>query len=114
MAVTVLYMPLLQFSDANGVPVPGAKVYSYAAGTDTPKALYGDAAGVSPLTNPAICDASGRLLAFVTVGEGYKFNVTDANDVEVSGFPIDNLVFYAQGARGPQGDPGATGATGAT
>lgn len=48
-----------QQSDANGAPVSGALIYTYLAGTSTPVTTYSDAAGVTPQTNPIVCNAAG-------------------------------------------------------
>ena len=48
MAVGVISLPLFQFSDDVGVPLAGAKLYSYLAGTSTPSALYADHLGDTP------------------------------------------------------------------
>lgn len=92
MAVSLLYLPLIHIFDANGNPVPQAKVFSYVAGTSTPKALYADPLGTTPLPNPAIADSGGRLIAYATIGESYKINVTDANDVQLPFWPVDNIL----------------------
>src|SRR5262245_7331299 len=85
-------MPILVFRDANDTPLPFAKVYSYLANTTTPAALFQDPAGATPHSNPAICDASGRLVAYGTVGQAYKLNVLDQNNVQVPGWPIDSVM----------------------
>jgi hypothetical protein len=92
MPVGILYLPLLQFLDDTGVAIPGAKLYSYLAGTSTPSALFAEETGVTPLPNPAIADAGGKLLAYGLQGQAYKLNVTNAQDVQQSGWPIDHLV----------------------
>ena len=95
MTVAQFVVPLQQFLDANGNPIAGAKIYSYQAGTSTPKAMFQDSGGLTAHAHPALADASGRLLAYLTEGEGYKFNVTTALDVQVAGWPVDNV--YALG-----------------
>lgn len=70
-----------QFVDANGVPLAGGKVYTYAAGTTTPQATYTDNTGATSNTNPIILDSRGE--ANIWLGESaYKFILTDENDVE--------------------------------
>jgi hypothetical protein len=91
MAVSLTYMPIMTFRDTNDTPIPFAKVQSFQANTTTPLALYADPAGTAPLANPAICSASGTLVAYMTIGVAYKLNVLDANNVQVPGWPIDNI-----------------------
>lgn len=76
---TLAVIPYLQFFDSNGNPLAGGKVYTYAAGTSTPKATYADAAGTIPLANPIILDSAGRATVFVD--GSYKFEVRDSADV---------------------------------
>ncbi len=59
MNTALMPVPRLQFSDANGVPLAGGFVYSYAAGTTTPLATYQDALGAAANTNPVVLDAAG-------------------------------------------------------
>lgn len=68
--------------------VPGGKVYTYEAGTTTPKATFTTQDESVSNANPVVLDANGR--ADIWLGDGgYKFVVTDANDVEL--FSSDNL-----------------------
>jgi len=76
--------------------VSGGSVYSYSAGTTTPKALYAEAALSTALDNPAELDTDGRLIAY---GSGvYKFVIKDefgntvftADNVEVNS--VQNLI----------------------
>lgn len=68
-----------RFFDANGNPLAGGKLFSYIAGTSTPKVTYLDFAG-TPNTNPVILDANGEANVRITTGY-YKFVLKDANDV---------------------------------
>lgn len=80
--------PKLQFFDANGNPLAGGKLYSYAAGTTTPLATYTDYGGGTANSNPVVMDARGE--ANVWFGSSmYKLKLTDADDVEV--WTVDNL-----------------------
>lgn len=78
-----LLPPIRQrFYDDNGDPLAGGKLYSYEAGTTTPKATYVDRAGVTTNANPIILDADGY--GDVWIGSGYyKFVLTDSSDVEI-------------------------------
>ena len=72
--------PFIKFRevDANGKPLAGGKLYSYAAGTSTPLATYTSATLTTPNENPTILDASGRASVWLDDGVGYKFVLTDA------------------------------------
>lgn len=83
----LLAAPFSFFTDDNGLPLAGGKLYSYQAGTTTPKDTYVDSAGVTPNTNPVIFDASGR--NEVWISGNYKFTLTDANDVLIR--TVDNI-----------------------
>jgi hypothetical protein len=48
-----------QQSDANGAPLAGGFIYTYAAGTTTPIATYTDDTGSTPQANPIVLNASG-------------------------------------------------------
>jgi microcystin-dependent protein len=50
-----------QFFDANGVPLSGGKLYTYAAGTTTPQTTYTSASGTVPNANPIILNSEGRV-----------------------------------------------------
>lgn len=64
--------PKLQFFDTNGDPLVNAKLYTYAAGTNTPLATYTDYGGGTPNTNPVRTDERGE--CNVWLGSGlYKF-----------------------------------------
>ena len=50
----------VQFLDANGQPLAGGLLYTYAAGTTTPQVTYTDSTANTPNTNPIVLDAWGR------------------------------------------------------
>ena len=69
--------PKLQFFAANGTPLVGGKLYSYAAGTTTPLATYTDESGGTANPNPVILDSRGE--ASVWFGSAaYKLRLTTA------------------------------------
>lgn len=80
--------------DSNGDPLNGGKLYAYEASTSTPKNTYptkADAdAGTNPNSHPVILDSDGAAQVWME-GGAYKFNLTDANDVQMSGYPIDDI-----------------------
>lgn len=73
----------------NGNVLSAGKVFTYAAGTSTPVALFTDSAGLVPAANPIILDAAGR--AQVYADGAYKFIVKDSADATV--YTWDNLYF---------------------
>jgi hypothetical protein len=89
--MAVLLVPPFQyFADDDGNPLSGGKIFTYQAGTTTPKATYSDAGGTIPLANPVILDSAGRTVMF---GSGsYKFIVKDANDTTIR--TVDGVVTY--------------------
>ena len=72
----------VQFTDSNGVPLIGGKVYTYAAGTSTPKATYTTVDGGVANTNPVILDARGEADIWLGSG-GYKVSLYTSADVLV-------------------------------
>ena len=88
-----------QFSDNNGVPLAGGKLYTYEAGTTTPQATYTTSAGTVARTNPIILDSAGRVPSggeiWVTSAP-YKFVLNTSADVLIATY--DNIT--GQGATG--------------
>jgi hypothetical protein len=84
----------MQFFDANGNPLVGGKLFTYAAGTTTPQATYTDYNGGTANTNPVIMNSRGE--AAVWCGANRYFMVLkDADDVEL--WTADNV----NGPNGP-------------
>lgn len=65
--------------DTDGAPLAGGKLYTYEAGTSTPKNTYTDNGGLTANPNPTILDADGYGDVWLGTG-GYKFILKDAND----------------------------------
>lgn len=84
--------PKAQFFAADGTPLVGGKVYTYAAGTTTPLATYTDASANTPNTNPVILDSRGECNLWFTTAASYKIVLTDANDVLQ--WTVDNITTY--------------------
>lgn len=81
-----------QFFDNNGVILSGGKLYSYAAGTTTPKVTYTSSSGVTAHTNPIILDSAGRVPGgeiWLTSGL-YKFVLNTSTDVLIATY--DNVL----------------------
>lgn len=82
-------IPVVKFRefDDNGDPLAGGKVYTYEAGTTTPKATYTDSGAGTPNANPVILDAEGR--ADIWLDGAYKILLKDADDVTI--YTVDNV-----------------------
>jgi hypothetical protein len=80
-----------QYLDGNSAPLSGGKLYTYQGGTNTDKAVYTDSTGLTAHTNPIILDSEGRCVVWLASG-AYRLLLTDANDVTIPGWPIDNVV----------------------
>lgn len=78
------------FTDANGHPLAGGKVYFYAANTLTPKDTYQDPAMTILNTNPVILNARGEATIF---GLGaYRQILKDASDVTIWDTTIPDML----------------------
>lgn len=90
-AVSISPAPKLQFFDANGNPLAGGKLYTYASGTSTPLVTYADSTGTSANTNPIILDSRGE--ANVWLGSAlYTMSLYSATNV---------LIWTVDGINGP-------------
>lgn len=81
-------LPKMQFFDANGDPLVGGKLYTYAAGTTYPLATYTSSSGTVNNTNPVILDSRGEANVWLAYA-AYKFKLTTATDVEI--WTVDNV-----------------------
>lgn len=113
-------LPLLkaQFTDSNGDPASGWKLYSYLAGSATATPTYTDSTGNTQNTNPIILNARGEANVWLSSAIAYKFVLKDNNDVEI--YSTDNVtgggsigLIGPQGPQGPQGVAGVQGSIGA-
>lgn len=84
--------PKLQFFDANGAPLAGGKLYTYAAGTTTPQTTYTDSTGVSANTNPIILDSRGEASVWLDTPL-YKMALYDSTNVLI--WTVDNIGGFA-------------------
>lgn len=93
--------------DNEGNPCSGGLLYSYDAGTTTPRALYSDYGLTEPHTNPLVLDGSGRALAYAN--GIYKFVLKSSAGVTL--YTWDNVALPS-GATGPAGPTGPEGEQG--
>lgn len=88
-----------QFFDNNGHPLSGGKLYSYEAGTTTPKTTYTTSAGVTAHTNPIVLDSAGRVPSggeiWLIDGGNYKFALYTSKDVLIATY--DNVTGNGSG-----------------
>ncbi len=75
------------FTNSAGAPLVGGKVYTYDAGTNSPRPTYADAAGTVPNANPVVLDARGEATIFWS--GAYKVVLKDAADVTI--WTVDNV-----------------------
>lgn len=93
MAATTLFGgPFLYLVDADGVPLVGAKVTIFVAGTSTPQDVYHDSDLGSAWTQPIVTNAAGQSTGpvYVSPTPALKIVAVDANDVPLDGFPMDD------------------------
>jgi microcystin-dependent protein len=76
-----VYSPRFRAFDADGAPLAGGKLYTYASGTSTPLAVYTDVLLTIPAANPVVLDANGESTLYVEAGVAYKFVLKDSSDV---------------------------------
>lgn len=72
---------------ASGLPLAGGKLYTFAAGTSSPKASYTDALTYTPNANPVVLDGNGEAAVFLD--GSYKLILKDSNDVTL--WTLDNI-----------------------
>ena len=80
-----------QFFNNSGVILSGGKLYTYAAGTTTPKASYTSSSGNTAHTNPIILDSAGRVPGgeIWLLASQYKFALYTSADVLIATY--DNI-----------------------
>lgn len=89
--MTAYLPPMIRFQPlVAGSPLPGGKVYFYAAGTTTPQTAYA-ADGTTPIINPLVLDANGAGDFRLSESLLYKIDLTTSGDVPVVGWPIDQI-----------------------
>jgi hypothetical protein len=101
--------PKAQFFDANGSPLVGGKVYTYAAGTTTPLETYTDASGATPNTNPVILDSRGECNLWFSNATSYKVVLESATDALQ--WTVDNIATYGTLASQNSNNVAITGGT---
>lgn len=79
-----LFDPLYQAMDANGLPLSGATLTFYRAGTSSKINTYQNSQATTPHTNPVVADSAGKFPPiFHTTASAYKFILKNASGVTV-------------------------------
>lgn len=89
--MSLFLWPFGKATDANGVPVPGAKLFFYQTQTLVLADVYADATLTTPLTNPVQADISGSFPPiFLDPSVAYNIHLTKADLT-----PIDQVDPYS-------------------
>jgi hypothetical protein len=90
--MAVIYTPhFAYFTDDDGAPLNGGLLYTYEAGTTTPKATYTDSTGGTPNANPVVLDSAGRATVFIS--GSYKFTLKDSSGNTIK--TTDNVTAFS-------------------
>jgi hypothetical protein len=100
MAVPVGMSPVwlqTNFTDVDGLPLSGGKIWSFASNSDETLPTYADAAGTIMNANPIVLDSAGRMPVpmYIEGGLLYRYMLTDANDqyiTEINNVAVPMLV----------------------
>jgi microcystin-dependent protein len=74
--------PRFRAFDANGDPLAGGLLETYAAGTSTPLAVYTDQALSVAHSNPVVLDANGEATIYIAAGLAYKFVLKNSSGAQ--------------------------------
>lgn len=97
---TLMPDPKQQFSDANGAPISGGKLYTCQAGMAcapagfTTQLTYTTYVGNVANANPVVLDSSGRANVFISSALQYRFVLTDSTG-GTTYFDVDGVRFAA-------------------
>lgn len=110
MSANPLIFPRFRALDANGAPLAGGLLYTYAAGTTTPQPTYTDSSGSIANSNPVVLDAAGYADVWLSSTLGnYKFVLQNASAVvqwTVDNFPPSGGGSSGSNAGAQDQDPG--------
>lgn len=100
-AVAVQLAPLAKqrFTDGNGNPLSGGKLFTYAAGTTTKQNTYTDSSGTIANANPVILDSRGEAFVWLDQSLSYKLVLSPSTDSD----PPTNPVWTIDNVRDPTG-----------
>ncbi|MDA8249417.1 MAG: hypothetical protein M0Z28_09570 [Rhodospirillales bacterium] len=94
MTTAISPLPMQRFTDNNGNPLSGGKLFVYLAGTTTKTTTYTDSTGSTPNTNPVILNTRGEASVWLTPGANVKFVLSPSTDTDPPTNPIwtvDNI-----------------------
>lgn len=94
----IFVSPWAQYTDANGNPGSGDKLYFYATGSSTPSTIYSDVGLTTPQANPAIADSAGQWPAIYLDDTLHKVVMATAADVTIR--TVDPVFTVATGSKG--------------
>lgn len=86
--MTLFFNPISFYNNSAGIPLEGAKLTFFEAGTTTLKDVFSDEALKIPHTNPVIANANGQFPPIYLKSSKYKIQLRDSKDVVV--YTIDN------------------------
>lgn len=86
---TLMPLPKQQFLTNIGTPLAGGKVYTFAAGTSTPKDTFTDQAGTVKQKNPVPLNARGEPQAPIYWSGNYRVEVRDSRGLTI--YTVDNF-----------------------
>ena len=77
-----------QFFTDDGSVLSGGKIYTYSAGTTTPRTTYTSSSGLVANANPIILDSDGRLPndLWLMSGFTYRLVLKDSTDVQIGSY----------------------------
>lgn len=91
--------PLFRSHTNAGHVAAGCKLYTYEAGTTTPKQTFQDAAGLVPHENPITLDSKGEALIYWD--GSYRIDLKTDKGAQISGYPVDNFTTPAMRTERP-------------
>ncbi len=99
-AATLFAQPFFYAVDADGIPLVGAQISVFIAGTDTPQDVYTDPDLMTAWDQPILTNAAGQSDGPIYVDQtpALKVQLLTADDVPVDGWPVDDWSPYALGS----------------
>lgn len=91
MSALISPSPFLQFVDANGNPLTGGKLFTYAAGSTSKQTTFTSASAATPNTNPVILDTLGSCEVWLPPGSAFKYVLSPATDTDPPTNPIKTI-----------------------
>lgn len=88
---TLMPLPKQQFISLLGTPLAGGKVFTYAAGTSTPKETFTDPAGTVPQQNPITLNLRGEPDSPIYWSGNYRVEVRSGGALSRLIYTVDNF-----------------------